>query len=377
MSSVKPIARGLVEQGEFFMRICNACRYCEAYCAVFPALERRLTFGEGDLNYLANLCHNCGSCLDACQYAPPHEFQLNFPRALAEIRVATYEKYSWPGSLAGLFRKNGLAVSLIAAASLAVFLIAVSALAGPAMLSAHSVAQGAFYAVVSHNAMVLSFGAVALFVLLAFTVGLVRFWRDTGEPYGALASPAAWARAANDILWLTNLDGGGEGCIYPEQEPSLTRRVLHHVTFYGFLCCFAATTIAAGYEYLLGWLAPYGFFSVPVLLGTIGGIGLLIGPAGQLWLLWKRDPALSDPAQRGMDLSFIVLLWLTSLSGLLLLFWRETAAMGVLLSVHLGLVLGLFLTMPYGKFAHLVYRAAALLRNAIESVRPAPKFGAD
>ena len=50
MSSVNPIPKELVEQGEFFMRICNACRYCEAYCAVFPALERRLTFGEGDLN---------------------------------------------------------------------------------------------------------------------------------------------------------------------------------------------------------------------------------------------------------------------------------------------------------------------------------------
>jgi predicted RNA-binding protein with PUA domain len=41
---------------------------------------------EGDLAYLANLCHNCGSCFDACQYAPPHEWGLNFPRALDVIR---------------------------------------------------------------------------------------------------------------------------------------------------------------------------------------------------------------------------------------------------------------------------------------------------
>jgi citrate/tricarballylate utilization protein len=51
--------------------------------------------------------------------------------------------------------------------------------------------------------------------------------------------------------------------------------------------------------------------------------------------------------------------------------------MGVLLAVHLGIVLGLFLTMPYGKFAHAIYGAAALLRFAIEDARPAPKFGAD
>ena len=53
------------------MQICNACRYCEGFCAVFPAMTRRIEFGKADAHYLANLCHNCGSCLHACQYAPP------------------------------------------------------------------------------------------------------------------------------------------------------------------------------------------------------------------------------------------------------------------------------------------------------------------
>ncbi len=70
-------------------------------------------------------------------------------------------------------------------------------------------------------------------------------------------------------------------------------------------------------------------------------------------------------------------LLLTSATGLLLVGLRETAAMGALLALHLGAVLALFLTTPYGKFAHAVYRAAALLRFAIEDARPAPKFGAD
>ena len=55
-----PVA--LVEEGARMASICNACRYCEGFCAVFPALERRLSFAEGDLAYLANLCHDCGSC---------------------------------------------------------------------------------------------------------------------------------------------------------------------------------------------------------------------------------------------------------------------------------------------------------------------------
>ena len=78
------------------MTICNACRYCEGYCAVFPAMEKRRTFSEADLHYLANLCHNCGECYYACQYAPPHEFAVNVPQALAQIRVESYRQYARP-----------------------------------------------------------------------------------------------------------------------------------------------------------------------------------------------------------------------------------------------------------------------------------------
>lgn len=378
MSPGKSIPPELIRQGEWFMRICNACRYCEGYCPVFPALERRLNFEEGDLNYLANLCHNCGSCYDACQYAPPHEFALNFPKILAEIRGETYKKYAWPGFLAGMFRRNGLAVSLITVASLAIFLLAVGLMAGPAVLfSAHDAGGGGFYAVLGHDVMALSFSLVSLVVITAFVVGFMRFWRDVGEDFSAIANPMALGRAAADALRLKHLDGGGEGCIYPDEEPTLARRRFHHLTFYGFLLCFASTTVAAFYDYVLRWPAPYGLWSVPVLLGTLGGFGLLIGPVGLLWLKGKRHPELSDQSQTGMDTGFLVLLFLTSLTGLLLLALRETPAMGVLLAVHLGIVLSLFLSMPYGKFVHSIYRSAALLRYAIEESRPTPKFGSE
>jgi citrate/tricarballylate utilization protein len=223
--------------------------------------------------------------------------------------------------------------------------------------------------------MVVLFGIVALFVLAAYAVGLARFWRDTGEPFSALLSLRTVGQGLLDALRLKNLDGGGEGCIYPDSGPTLARRWLHHVTFYGFLLCFAATSVAAAYHYLLDRPAPYAFWSVPVVLGTAGGVGLLVGPIGQLWLRGRRDPALSDETQGGMDVGFIVLLLGTSATGLLLLAFRETAGMGVLLALHLGAVLALFLIMPYGKFVHGAYRTAALVRYAIEESRPLPKHG--
>ena len=378
MSTTRSIPVELIEEGQRMAAICNACRYCEGYCATFPALERRLDFEEADLAYLANLCHNCGACYYSCQYAPPHEFQLNFPKMLAEIRGATYKKYAWPGFLASLFERNGVVVSIITALSLALFLLAMSWFIDPSiMFSAHSVSDGSFHAVLSHNTMVWMFGSVSLFVLVAFVVGFLRFWRDIEENVSELLSPSALGHAIHDALRLKYLGGGGHGCTYPDERFSQVRRRYHHFTFYGFMLCFAATSVATVYHYLFGWQAPYAFWSLPVLLGSIGGIGLIIGPIGLLWLKGQRDPALTSQKQTGMDIGFLVLLLLISVTGLLLLAFRETAAMGVLLAVHLGFVMALFLTLPYGKFVHAIYRIAALGRFHIERKRPVPDLGAD
>jgi len=97
------------------LAICNACRYCEGFCAVFPAMTRRLEFAKADINYLANLCHNCGACLHACQYAPPHEFAVNVPQSMAAVRGQTYADYAWPAAFGALYRRNGLTLALATA----------------------------------------------------------------------------------------------------------------------------------------------------------------------------------------------------------------------------------------------------------------------
>ncbi|MET0962786.1 MAG: tricarballylate utilization 4Fe-4S protein TcuB [Noviherbaspirillum sp.] len=343
------------------MQICNACRYCEGFCAVFPAMTRRLEFGKADVNYLANLCHNCGACYHACQYAPPHEFAVNVPQAMATVRGQTYAEYAWPSAMGVLYKRNGLTVALALAAGLALFLILGLARNGALL---HEPLAGNFYAVFPHNLMVAMFGTVFGFAVLALGIGVTRFWRDVSP---GRASGAAVAEATKNVLALTYLDGGhGEGCNEADDRFTLARRRFHHFTFYGFMLCFASTSVATLYHYLLGLPAPYALTSLPVLLGTAGGIGLLIGPAGLLWLNLRRDPVAGDAAQRPMDRGFIALLLLTSATGLALLAWRDSGAMGLLLAIHLGVVMALFATLPYGKFAHGIFRSAALLKSAIE-----------
>lgn len=302
----------LMQEGERIFRICNACRYCEGYCAVFPAMERRSGFPAADLNYLANLCHNCGECYDACQYAPPHEFAVDVPKLLEGIRNASYRGYAWPGPLP-------------------VWILILIGLIVPAFFARRG---DTLYAAVPRMVMVGLFGGVAILVAVAMLIGLAKFWRDCGERFSFDARPL------RDILTLRYMDSG-------------KRRWFHHFTFYGLVLCFASTCTAAFYEDVLGLRAPFGYFSLPVVLGTAGGVAILIGTPGLIWLKHHS--------------SFLMLLLLTAASGLTLLALRQTAAMGTLLVIHLGFVLAFFLTLPYGKFVHAIYRPAALVKYALES----------
>src|SRR3954464_1648214 len=108
---VVPVLAPVESEAARQMQICNACRHCEGFCAVFPAMTRRLEFGKADIHYLANLCHNCGACLYACQYARPHEFAVNVPKAMAQVRVQTYADFAWPPALGALYRRNGLVLA--------------------------------------------------------------------------------------------------------------------------------------------------------------------------------------------------------------------------------------------------------------------------
>ena len=376
MSAPSPIAAGLVQEGQRMASICNACRYCEGYCAVFPALERRLSFSEGDLAYLSNLCHDCGACYYACQYAPPHEFQLNLPKMMSEIRAATYRKYAWPGFLVALFERNGLVVSVITMACIVLFLLGMIVFVdAQALLAVHADSNGAFYALLSHGAMVRIFGAVFALALAMLLVAAARFWRDIGEQAGTILSAGPLGRSIDAALRLTYLRGGGDGCAYSDDQPSPARRTYHQITFYGFLFCFAATCVATVYHYALGRHAPYAWWSLPTLLGTAGGVALLIGPAGLLALKARRDAVLTNEKQVGMDVGFLAQLLIVSGTGLLLLALRGSAAMGILLALHLGAVMAFFITLPYGKFVHAVYRFTALVRYYVERRRPVPELG--
>jgi len=364
------LSRELLDEGRRVMSVCNACRYCEAYCPVFPAMERRRAWSTADLAYLANLCHNCGECLYACQYAPPHEFGINVPRTLAHIRLASYLASCWPRPLAALFTRPFAAAAATAALSATLLALLASRFGTAPRQPAD------FYAVLPHGVLVLLFSTAALFAAAAMAAAWVRVQRGIAADAAPAGSDPLTPRlpiralvgGAGDALTLRYLHGSGADCTDDEETRRPWRRWFHHCTFYGFALCVASTTVAAIYHELFGWMAPYSYTSLPVVLGTIGGVGLLIGPAGLLALGARRDEALGGGApMRRLDRALIAALLATSATGLLLLALRERPSMPVWLVVHLASVLAFFLTLPYSKFVHGLHRLAALVRFAAES----------
>jgi citrate/tricarballylate utilization protein len=347
------------------MEICNACRYCEGFCAVFPAMTLKREFSNGDLSYLANLCHGCRGCYYACQYAPPHEWGVNVPATFALVRSESYVDYAWPAPFAALFRRNGVVVSLLLAFGIAlVLLLAMLTNSVQNLTAARPAEPGSFYAVIPLWAMqvvgIASFG----YALLALAMGAANFWRDAGAR--TTTGSDSLLLALKDVLTLRNLGGGGDGCNDNSERFSMTRRWLHHALFYGFLLCFAATCVGFVYHALLGWQAPYKLFSAPVVLGTVGGVLLLVGAVGMFAMRLMGDPAVSPRELLGAEVALLVQLSLAALTGLVLLALRSTGGMGVALAVHLGVILALFITLPYSRMVHGVYRTAALVRRAAE-----------
>ncbi len=343
------------------IEICNACRYCEGYCAVFPAITRQRAFSDGDITQLANLCHNCRGCYYACQYTEPHEFALNLPGILAEVRADSWERFAWPTAFARAFQRHGVALAAALAAGIALVLLV--------MQSLRPASGEGFYAYMSHAVMVAIFMPAFVLPLAVVGIGLRRYWRAVG---GGRLSWGALREALTDAARLRNLSGGpADGCNFEAGDRySQARWWAHQAAMWGFLLCFAATSVATIMHYALAMPAPYGPFSLPKLLGVPGGLLL---SAGALWLAWlktRAEPDLGAARRWGGEMALVLLLAVTGMTGLALFAVGGTPATGPLLALHLGAVLGFFVTLPYSKMVHGFYRLAALARDA--QVRRAP-----
>jgi len=220
-----------------------------------------------------------------------------------------------------------------------------------------------FYAALSHGAMVAIFLPSFLLPIVSLGISLRRYWQAVGGKRIQLSDLLA---ASKKVASMKDLAAGhGDGCNFEDEDRfTHSRRHAHQMIMYGFLMCFAATSAGTLMHYFLEMPAPYAFWSLPKLLGVPGGVSLTVGCGWMAWLKMQSDRTLSDAAAWGGDFAFIGLLGFSALSGLALYVLGLSAVMPLVLALHLGAVLALFLLTPFTKMAHGFYRLAALVRDA-------------
>ena len=348
------IAEVKQSEAERQLGICNSCRYCEGYCGTFQALTRYRSFDTATVSHLANLCHNCRGCYYACQYTEPHEFALNIPALLADVRAQNWEQHVRPAFFSRAMQRSLWPYVLLCI----LFMVLLSIGTGAPWLSSQP-----FYTSVSHGVMISIFLPLFLLPLVALFFGLRRYWKSVG---GTRLTFNNYSSALKSAATMKQLNGGqGQGCNYESGERyTSTRRWAHQATMYGFLLCFMSTSVATLYHYVFGWEAPYPFFSLPKLFGVAGGLLLSVGCVA-LWFLKSRsDSKLSAARRSSGEYAFIGLLFLVSTTGLLLYFFKGTALAGAWLIIHLAFVATFFVSIPYSKMSHGFFRMAALCREA-------------
>ena len=255
------------------LQIYNACRYCEGYCSAFSAITRVRSFIDADVTQISNLCHNCRGCYYACQYTEPHEFALNLPRVLAEVRSETMISCSWPKFVTSqlyLYPIFGIVLTILSIAFCFVIM----------WVNEPSTGNG-FYAEISHNMMIAIFVPVFFVPVFSLTVGLRHYWRDVdgGKIRLKYITYALWQSAT-----LRNLSGGhGDGCNFEANERfTLAHRYAHQIIMIGFLLCFTSTVSGTLLHYVFHDPVLYPILSFPKLFGVPSGILIVVGC---IWML--------------------------------------------------------------------------------------------
>jgi len=364
---------------------CFNCGNCTAICPLsttgetFPRrLIRYAQLGLKDSLLSSKelwLCYYCGECTKTCpKQANPGEFMASARR----YAIANYD----PLGLAKLLYTSPVLSTI--------FMIFLAIVIGLIVYTSHgpmTIDTLQFFEFIPAAA-IHTFGVVAI-IIVAITglMGVVNMIRQVRRESSALTTPnlreALWNTIAIEVLAQRRFQQDCE--TDPVKQAWYKQKwFVHASTLWGFLGLLLATALDYGLELLgaktTGTWVPLWY---PVrLLGTIAGLFLVYGTSMALVRrIHKTDDATAFSTIS--DWAFLILLWLTGVSGFVLeiaIYLPQPAAWAYwTLLFHISVAGELLLLMPFTKFAHAIYRTIALFFHAL---RPVPiaevaKAGAD
>jgi quinone-modifying oxidoreductase, subunit QmoC len=337
---------------------CMQCATCSSVCdlvgadAMFP--RRQVLWAQWGLadrlraDASVWLCHQCNDCTARCpRDAKPGD-------AMQAIRALLVEQLGAPRFMARLVGRADATWPILLGVPvlfLALLIRTVNGFAVPRTPLVYSdvVPQWMIYAV---------FMPAAAFALVAGAVGARRAWTAWGEGSprkgGLLRGLGA---VAMDILLHRR---------FATCTVARPRRLGHLLLLWGFLGALATTTLLGIGIDVLGVRTPLPQLHPVKLLGNLSAILLAVGV---VWLAVNRaGNAAAAGASRAFDVFLVALVTLLVFSGVgaeLARLWLPAPAALALYVVHLGMVLSLFLTFPFSKLAHALYRTLAMAHERL------------
>jgi quinone-modifying oxidoreductase subunit QmoC len=359
------------------LKKCFQCATCSVACELSngpsPFPRKEMIWAQwGMKDRLLNdpdvwLCHQCNDCSMRCpRGARPGD-------VLAALRQKSIEHHSFPsfmGRLVNSARAMPVMLVLIPALLLGLAVVARDSIAETfGLADPHSAFYAEFF---PHWLLIGFFTTLTLLTFLGLIVGLVRFWKgmkEADEARGVGEPATGFVPSLVKALGAVFTHGRFGKC-----KDQAQRRNTHLMAFYGFLALFVVTVWATFDLYLfpvLGMESLYPFdLSHPMkMLANVGGIILVVG-TGKAILDRLNAPADGKHRSTSFDWIFVWLLFLVGVTGFVTEILRFTVTpetMGAMeysaysvYFVHLVLVFGLLVYLPYSKFAHMWYRILAM-----------------
>ena len=355
---------------------CYQCATCSSVCELAPAdapfpRKQVLLAQWGMFDQLMGdpgvwLCHQCNDCSVRCprDVAPGD--------VMASLRAMMVEKLAVPslmGSMVGNVKKTW---PILVLGPILFWVLLLGLNTGFQMHEAHhglvpgpDMGQFFYDQYVPHYLIYgVYFTAVGLVCFALFSSGM-KFWKLMGDKHKRTGS---FIGALIGVFVAIALHNKFSSC----DRGVVKRRWGHFLVMWGFIGAAITSGFAVVYLYretvFFSWLNLQYAYPVPIthwvkLLGNFSAVILVIGGI----LLFVNRMATGDKlvgATHAFDRFFLWVVLAVIGTGVFTEIFRFMAIDPLVgfavYIVHLGVVLCLFLTLPYSKFAHILYRTLAM-----------------
>jgi quinone-modifying oxidoreductase subunit QmoC len=356
----------LARRGGATVTRCYQCATCSAVCelatpeAPFP--RRQMLFAQWGLEEQMAadpavwLCHQCNDCTQRCpRDARPGD-------VLQAVRALAVEKLAFPNFLGAFVGRASATWPLLLALPI---LFWIALLAG----TGHLALPPEFHAyeqLVPHGMLYGVFFPVAGWAVLASWVSGRRFWSMLGA-----TSPRSGPFLRNLVPVLTEISNHKRFRTCSTGRP---RFAGHLLLMWGFVGAAVTSGLLIVGIYVQSLPMPLGLLHPYKILGNLSAVLLVVG--GTLLVVNRVRDGKKAGSSTAFDTYFLTVVALVIVTGVLSEVARLALSTEFAFAVyitHLGLVLNLFITFPYSKFAHLLYRPLAMVHQRMALTAGSPQ----